>query len=153
MDALDRKILDIVQRDNQLPAEKIAGRVGLSASAVQRRLKRLRDSGVIEHDVSTVSPDAVGRGFLAIASVLLDSEAPPIRRQFAKLVHDLPEVMQCYYVTGESADFLLFVTARDMNDYNAFMTRLAEEFPRIKHFSTNVVLERVKTGLSLPVLE
>jgi Lrp/AsnC family leucine-responsive transcriptional regulator len=153
MDALDRKILDIVQRNNQLPAEKIAGRVALSASAVQRRLKRLRDSGVIEQDISTISPDAVGRGFLAVARVIMDSDSPRIRRQFGELMNDLPEVMQCYYVTGETADFLIFVSARDMNDYNEFMSRLGNMFPRIKRFSTNVVLERVKMGLSVPVLE
>jgi Lrp/AsnC family leucine-responsive transcriptional regulator len=154
MDGLDRKILDIVQRNNQLAAETIARRVGLSASAVQRRLKRLRESGIIESDVSTISPGAVGLGFLVIVSVVLDSESPAIRRQFAKLVNDdMPEVMQCYYVTGESTDLVLVVTARDMNDYNSFMSRLVDQFPRIKRFSTNVVLERLKTGLSLPIGE
>jgi len=151
MDDLDRKILDIVQRNNLLPAETIARQVGLSPSAVQRRLNRLRDSKVIERDVSTVSPEAVGRGFVAIVSIVLDSESPQIRRQFARLIDETPEVMQCYYVTGEGTDFFLVVTARNMNDYHELMTRLTDQFPRIKRFSTNVVMERVKSGLTIPV--
>jgi Lrp/AsnC family transcriptional regulator, leucine-responsive regulatory protein len=153
MDDLDRKILDIVQRNNQLTAGTIARRVGLSPSAVQRRLKRLRDSKVIEHDVSTVSPEAIGRGFIVIASIILESESTQIRRQFGKIVEAMPEVMQCYYVTGETTDFFLVVTARDKNDYNSFMARLTDQFPKIKRFSTNVVLDRVKTGLSVPIFE
>jgi Lrp/AsnC family leucine-responsive transcriptional regulator len=150
MDDLDRKILDIVQRNNQLSAQTIAGQVGLSSSAVQRRLNRLRDSKVIERDVSTVSPEAVGRGFVAIVNIILESESPQIRRQFARLIEQTPEVMQCYYVTGEGTDFFLVVTARDISDYNEFMTRLTDDFPKIKRFSTNIVMERVKSGLAIP---
>jgi Lrp/AsnC family leucine-responsive transcriptional regulator len=151
MDDLDLKILDIVQRNNLLSAASIARQVGLSPSAAQRRLNQLRESKVIERDVSTVSPDAVGRGFIAIVSIALDSESPQIRRQFARLIEETPEVMQCYYVTGEGTDFFLVVTARNMNDYHELMTRLTDQFPRIKRFSTYVVMERVKSGLTIPV--
>ncbi|HSP14468.1 MAG TPA: Lrp/AsnC family transcriptional regulator [Thermoanaerobaculia bacterium] len=150
MDDLDRKILDIVQRNNQSPADAIARQIGLSASAVQRRLKRLRDSGVIEGDVSTVSPEALGRNFLAIVSIVLEAESPQIRRKFAAIAREMPEIMQCYFVTGETADFFLVITARDKDDYNAIMLRLTDRFPGIKRYTTNVVLERLKSGLSVP---
>ncbi len=148
MDELDRKILAVVQRDNQLPAAAIARAVGLSASAVQRRLKRLRETKVIERDVACVSPEAVGRHFLAIVSLTIEGEAVALRRQFARLVEELPEVMQCCYVTGEW-DFFLLVSARDVVDYNALMERLVEQFPPIKRFATNVIMERTKWGVGV----
>jgi Lrp/AsnC family leucine-responsive transcriptional regulator len=149
MDSLDRKIIDILQCNNQLPAGAIAARVGLSPSAVQRRLQRLRDSGVIESDVSTVSPEAVGRHFLAIVGVAFETEFQRTRSQFADIVREMPEVMQCWFVTGETTDVILVVSTRDQNGYNALMSRLVEQLP-IKRFTTNVVLERLKSGLAVP---
>src|SRR5712671_1365200 len=76
MDSYDLKILGIVQRDNKQPTEKIADEIGLSASAVQRRLTRLRGTGAIEADVAIVSPEAVGRKLFAIVEVTMQRERP-----------------------------------------------------------------------------
>jgi Lrp/AsnC family leucine-responsive transcriptional regulator len=151
IDDLDRRILDVVQRDNQQSADAVGREVGLSPSAVQRRLKRLRETKVIERDVAVVAPEAAGRGFLVIANVIMESESAQLRRQFARIARETPEVMQCYYVTGEATDFFLLIAARDMNDYNDVMARIGEQFPKIKRFSTNVVLERIKSSAPLPL--
>ena len=151
LDDLDFKILDLVQHNNQLTAEAISRRVGLSSSAVQRRLKRLRRNKTIEFDASAVSPHAVGVNFAAVVGIKLDRESPQLFRQFKDLVLAMPEVMQCYYVTGNK-DLFLVVTARDLQEYNSFLHRLAEQFPHIAALDTSVVLERFKTGVSIPLL-
>jgi Lrp/AsnC family leucine-responsive transcriptional regulator len=152
MDTLDFKILDIVQRDNRLPAEKIAERVGLSPSAVQRRLKRLRDERVIEADVAIVSPEAAGRGLTAIVEVTLQQERPlsaPMN-EFKRMMLDAPEVMQCYHVTGE-ADFIVVVTAKDMQEYEALTRRFFVDNANVRRFRTSVVVSRVKARMTVPL--
>ena len=152
LDDLDLKILEIVQRNNKVTSETISRRVGLSSSAVQRRLNRLRKNKTIELEVSAVSPVAVGRNFAAVVSIKLDREAPQLFKTFKELVLTMPEIMQCYYVTGD-IDFVLLVTSRDMQDYNLFLRRLADQFPHIARLDTSVVLERIKIGLALPLVE
>ncbi|TJW74645.1 MAG: AsnC family transcriptional regulator, partial [Mesorhizobium sp.] len=74
LDRVDRKLLNAVQRDNRLTTAELGELAGLSATACQRRLKRLRDEGVIEADVAIVSPQAVGRPMLMLASISLERE-------------------------------------------------------------------------------
>jgi Lrp/AsnC family leucine-responsive transcriptional regulator len=106
---------------------------------------------VIEFEAAAVSPSAVGRNLCAVVSVKLDRESPKLVKEFGQSLLTMPDVMQAYYVTGQ-ADFILIVTARDMEDYNAFIERLAERFPHIASLSTSVVLDRVKIGVSIPLL-
>lgn len=152
MDSFDVKILNIVQRDNRLPAEKIAARIGLSPSSVQRRLKRLRKTGIIEADVAVVSPEAAGRRLTAIVGVTLQQERPlaPDMQEFKKLMLSTPEVMQCYHVTGDS-DFIVIITAKDMQEYDALTRRLFVENKSVRRFHTNVVVNRVKSVTVVPL--
>ena len=150
LDRFDLKILDLVQRDNRLRSEVLGERVGLSATAVQRRLKRLREAGVIEADVAVVSPKAVGQRVQMLVMVSLERERADIIDRFKKSIKATPEVMNGYYVTGE-ADFMLVVTTRDMEDYELFTRRFFYENPDIKNFKTMVVMDRVKVGFALPL--
>ncbi len=150
LDRLDLKILALVQHDNRLTSEVLGERVGLSATAVQRRLKRLRDSGVIEADVAVVSPRAVGQRVQMLVMVSLERERADIIDRFKKSIRATPEVMNGYYVTGE-ADFMLVITTRDMEDYELFTRRFFYENPDIKNFKTMVVMDRVKIGFALPL--
>src|SRR6516225_7566815 len=115
LDSLDRKLLDAVQRDNRLTTAELGERVGLSATACQRRLKRLRDAGVIEADVAIVSPRAVGRPVSMLVLVTLERERADIVDRFKASIRATKEVVIGFYVTGD-ADFALYVTARDMED-------------------------------------
>lgn len=153
MDLYDLRILEIMQRDNRQPTEKIAEEIGLSASAVQRRLKRLRDSGTIEADVSIVSPEAVGRKLFAIVEVSLQRERPlsATLGDFKRMMLITPEVMQCYHVTGE-ADFILMISARDIEDYEAIAGRLFIDNPVVRRYKTNIVMKRIKSKGVLPLV-
>ena len=152
MDSFDVKILDIVQRDNRLTTEKIADQVGLSPSAVQRRLKRLHELGIIEADVAIISPEAVGRGLTAIIEVTLEHEhlLSSVIEGFKKLMLAAPEVSQCYHVTGE-ADFIVIINLRDMQEYEAFTRRFFIENPSVRRYQTSVVVSRVKSGTTVPL--
>lgn len=150
LDDLDFKILDLVQRDNRLTSEAIGERVNLSPTAVQRRLKRLREARVIEADVAIVSPKAVGRNLQMMVMVSLERERADIIDRFKRSLRATPEVMSGYSVTGE-ADFVLFVSASDMEDYEAFTRRFFYGNPDVKNFKTMVVMDRVKVGFELPL--
>lgn len=150
LDAFDVKLLKIVQYDNRLTAEALSERVGLSPSACQRRLRRLREEGVIEADISVISPETVGRQLTMIVEVTLERERPDIMDEFKRSMIATPEVMQCYYVTGD-IDFILILTARDMRHYEQFTKQFFFDNPNIRRFHTLVVMDRVKTGLYVPI--
>lgn len=150
LDRLDARLLQLLQANNRLGTEELGNIVGLSATAVQRRVKRLRQAGVIEADVSIVQPKAIGRPISMLVLVSLERERADIVDRFKQSLRDTPEVMHGYYVTGES-DFVLIVTARSMEDYEGFTRKFFYENPDIKGFKTMVVMDRVKTGLSVPI--
>ena len=94
LDEFDLKLLDAVQRNNRLTAEQLAEKVCLSASAVQRRLQRLRERKVIEAGVAIVSPETLGRSVTAIVEVTLNPDRPKIVEEFQRAIQAAPEVLQ-----------------------------------------------------------
>lgn len=150
LDAFDRAILDILQRDNLTPQRVIAEQVHLSAPAVQRRIRRLQEQGVIAANVAVLDPTRIGRPLTVLISVQLDNERPDLSLAFRARVAREPAVQQCYYVTGE-ADYSLIVTAADMEEYQALATRLFAGDDNIRRYTTSIALERIKTGLQLPM--
>lgn len=150
LDRIDASILNAVQKNNRVTSEELGNAVGLSATACQRRLKMLRKEGVIEGDVSIVSPKAVGRHVFMLVLVSLERERADIIDKFKKSIRNTPEVMTGYYVTGDS-DFVLVITSKDMEDYERFTRRFFYENFDIKSFKTLVVMDRVKAGFGLPI--
>ncbi|AUW47425.1 putative HTH-type trans (plasmid) [Rhizobium leguminosarum] len=150
LDRADIALLNAVQKNNKLTSEELAERAHLSPTACQRRLKRLRAEGVIEADVSIVSPKAVGRHVTVVVLVSLERERADIIDRFKAAIKNTREVMIGYYVTGD-ADFLLVVTAKDMEDYEQFTRRFFYENNDIKGFKTMVVMDRVKAGFAFPI--
>jgi Lrp/AsnC family leucine-responsive transcriptional regulator len=150
IDRIDARILTALQKNNRLTSDQLGAIVSLSATAVQRRLQRLRAAGVILGDVAIVSPKAVGRPISMLVSVTLERERAAIIDRFKQSIRAAPEIMSGYYVTGAS-DFVLVVTAKSMDDYEEFTQRFLHENPDIKSFKTHVVMDRVKSGFALPV--
>jgi Lrp/AsnC family leucine-responsive transcriptional regulator len=150
LDEFDRRLLRLVQGNNQMTHNELGQAVGLSPSACQRRLAKLRETGVIEANLAVVSPEAVGRQLTMIVDVTLERERPDIVDEFKRAMVATPEVMQCYYVTGD-ADFVLVLTAQDMRHYEAFTKQFFFANPNIRRFHTRVVMDRVKTGLFVPI--
>ena len=116
IDQIDARILEVVQRNNQLSGEKIGEIVGLSASSVQRRINRLRRDKVIEADVSIVSPAVTGHPISMLLLVSLKHGGVRVVDHFRTAIRSAPEVMLSFYVTGE-VDFVVLVTARTLEEY------------------------------------
>jgi DNA-binding Lrp family transcriptional regulator len=149
MDDIDRKILALYQHDTRRVAAAIGEEVGLSAAAVQRRLKRLRVEGIIAAEIAVLDNAAVGRPITCLVTIALGSSAAHIDR-FTRRMRAQRDVQQCYHITG-SIDVLLIVTAQNMEAYRAF-ARTWLETPQVARYETHVVLERIKVGLSVPLL-
>ncbi len=152
LDSFDRSILEIVQVAGRTTTEEIAERVGLSAAAVQRRLKRMREQQVIQAEIAVVNPLAVGRPMTFIVQVSLERERADLIDTFKEGVRGNDAVQQCYYVTG-TFDFVLIVTAKDMHHYEKFTRRTFFENSNVRSFHTIVVMDPVKVGLAVPVFE
>ncbi|MEJ2492280.1 MAG: Lrp/AsnC family transcriptional regulator [Desulfuromonadales bacterium] len=150
MDRHDVQLLNMLQQNNRLTTEQLSKATGLSPTSCQRRLKLLRKKGIIKADISVISADAVGRSMTMVVQVCLEHDQPEHLDRFKRAMLAIPEVMQCYYVTG-NIDFILILTAKDMRDYEAFTRRVFFANPNIKNFITNVVIDQVKVGLNIPL--
>ncbi len=151
LDDFDLKILAILQKDNLTPQRTIGEAVNLSAPAVQRRIKRMTDMGVIKANVAVVDPDALGQPITIFVEVEVISETAAqieaAKQQFAST----PEIQQCYYVTGE-ADFVLVLVVSDMARYETLTRELFFGNNNVKRFKTFVAMDRVKSGLEVAVV-
>ena len=150
LDRFDRQLLNLVQEDAGRTSEDLAQRVALSPSAVQRRLRKLKDAGVIVRHTAILEPRKVGRPTFFIVSLEVERDRPELLNQLRTWLAAQEHVQQAFYVTGE-ADFILVVTAPDTETYDALMARLATENPNVRKFTTNVALGVVKRGLTIPV--
>ncbi|MFC3531113.1 Lrp/AsnC family transcriptional regulator [Vogesella facilis] len=150
LDSYDLKLLMAVQQDARTPQNELGEAVSLSTAAVNRRLKRLGEEGVIERYTAVVSPDAVGYGLTIIAMVEVESEQidqlDATRRSFTAC----PQVQQCYYVAGEW-DFVLLFVVQHMEQYNGLTRQLFFGNANVKRFKTLVAMSRDKVGLALPL--
>jgi DNA-binding Lrp family transcriptional regulator len=150
LDSFDLAILNMLQRDNAIPQRVIGEAVHLSAPAVQRRIRRMEEAGIIRANVAVVDPTKVGQAITIFVEVEVISETAELidaaKREFASI----PEVQQCYYVTGE-ADFVLVVVVPTMADYEALTRRLFFGNNNVKRFRTFVAMDCVKVGLAVPL--
>lgn len=145
LDLLDRRILDIYQRDTRTSAEQIGTRVGLSAAAVQRRIKRLREAGVIVSETAQLDCAQLGLTFTAIVHVDLIDESAPATRAFRRHMSERPEVQQVYGVAG-AADYVLVVVVTGLPAYEAFCEACLLHDANVRSFTTHVVLDAAKRG-------
>jgi Lrp/AsnC family leucine-responsive transcriptional regulator len=150
LDLTDARLLAEIQLNNKASSNALGHAVGLSATAVQRRLKRLRAEGIIESDVAIVNPKAVGQNVGMVVLVSLERDRADIIDHFKQAIRTTPEVMAGYFVTGD-ADFVLMVTTEDMEQYESFTRNFFIGNQQIKWFKTMVVMDRVKASFALPI--
>jgi Lrp/AsnC family transcriptional regulator, leucine-responsive regulatory protein len=148
LDALDRKILSRYQHDTRVPAQIIGEAIGLSAAAVQRRIKRLRELGIITQEIAAVDPSAVGLAVTVIVHVDIALETMQHIDAFKAAMQARSEVQQCWYTTGLT-DFILVVRVASMAAYEQFTRDALLSCANVEKFTSYVVLTEVKAGLSL----
>lgn len=150
MDQFDRRILDAMQRDARRPAEAIGAEIGLSASAVQRRQVRLREDGAITAEIAVVDQKTAGRPLTLLVDIELERERPELLASFKRWIVAEPAVQEAWYVTGDR-DYVLVVTARDIEEYDALTQRMVADNANIRRFNTRVALGTLKRGLMVPL--
>lgn len=150
LDALDRQILALYQRNTRVPSEQIGALVGLSAAAVQRRLKRLRETGVIVAETASLDCRQLGLGMTVIVQVDLVDESARAAWAFRDKVSARGEVQQCYGVTG-AADYVLVVVVADLAAYEAFCEACLLHDTNVRSFTTQIVLDAAKRGGPLEI--
>ncbi|MGA6104074.1 Lrp/AsnC family transcriptional regulator [Pseudomonas solani] len=149
LDDYDHRLLAEIQRDATLPQSELGERVNLSAAAVNRRLKRYRDEGIVRRQVALVEPEQLGHPLTLVVQVEVESERidllDAMKRSFARC----PQVQQCYYTAGEW-DFVLILAVRTMEQYTELTRCLFFESNNVRRFKTLVSMSNVKVGLEIP---
>ncbi len=148
LDVFDRRILELLQRNNQRTFDRLGESIGLSATAVRRRVRRLRKLGVIRADVSLLDPSALG--ITVIISVRFEKESHATYEDFKTQMLALPEVAQCYTVSGD-VDFIVIAHLPDLSTYDDWIGRHLLSNPAIARSDTNIVYSRVKFETAIPV--
>lgn len=150
IDSYDRMLLAAIQDDARLPQSELGERANLSTAAVNRRLKQLATDGVIERYTACINPKAVGYGLTIVVEVKAESERADLLDEMREGFKACHQIQQCYYVTGD-CDFLLIFLVQDMDQYVELTRRLFHANNNVKAFKTLVVMDRIKTGMHVPV--
>lgn len=154
LDKLDKAILRRLQANGRETYDVIGEQVGLSPSAVLRRVKRLEESGIIDRYVALVQPETVGLGLTAYLNVRLEKYTETSKRNpmdvFRASVQSWPEVVECVSLTGEM-DYLLRVVVADMQHYSRFIMDTLLKHPSVQDCKTSFVMDRVKVTTAVPL--
>lgn len=150
LDDIDLKLLEHIQDDARLTNVELAEKVGLSPSPCLRRLRRLENDGVIKGYMTFVDQTQVGLPVSVFVSVTLKEQSEAALEEFEAAVNALPEVMECYLMTGAS-DYLLRVVASDLADYERFLKHHLTRIPAIASIQSSFALKQVTYRTALPL--
>ena len=150
MDALDRRILDELQRDGSLSNVALAQRVGLSPSPCLARVKALEQSGVIRQYVALADAARLGLGLNVFISISLTTQSKEALARFEQRIADLDEVMECYLMTGDS-DYLLRVVVPDIGALERFILERLSPMPEVEKIRSGFALKQVRYKTTLPL--
>jgi Lrp/AsnC family leucine-responsive transcriptional regulator len=150
LDAIDRKILGLLQSDGRITMAELAEKVGLSASPCHRRVKLLEERGVITRYIATVDQKAVGLHVSVFISIKLARQKEEDLNRFARAISKWDEVLECYLMTG-NRDYLLRVVVADLSSYEAFLKNKLTRLDGIASIESSFALSQVKYSIALPV--
>ena len=148
IDRIDRRILDVLQRDGRISNLKLAEAVALSPTAVLARVQRLTRAGYILGYEARLNPLLLGAGMLVFVEVLLDRTSANVFEQFKAAVQVRAEIMECHLVAG-GFDYLLKIRCADMNAYRQFSGDVLWQLPGVRETRTYAVMEEVKNSTAL----
>jgi Lrp/AsnC family transcriptional regulator len=149
MDAIDRKILSVLQEDASLSVAEIGTRVGLSSTPCWKRIQRMEADGVILKRVALVDQDKLGLGVTVFVSIETGDHSQAWLSRFAEVVQAMPEVMEFYRMAGD-IDYMLRVVVADIPGYDTFYKRLIATVP-LKNVTSRFAMENIKTTTALPI--
>ncbi len=150
LDAIDARILDLIQVDASLSVADIADKVGLSSSPCWRRIKRLEEAGVVTRRVTLLDRQAIGLDFEVYAAVKLTQPTRDNLEAFESAVAGFAEVVDCALVTG-AVDYVLRVITRDIHAYDDFLRDQVLTLGLVSDVQSRIVVRQVKTTTALPL--
>jgi Lrp/AsnC family leucine-responsive transcriptional regulator len=150
LDRIDRKILDILQREGRISMTVLAERIGLSTSPCSERVRRLERDGVITGYHARIDPKALGKTLLVFVEITLSSKSGDVFDKVRNELLAVPEVMECHLVSG-GFDYLVKARLRAMTDYRHLLGDLLKKLPVTAESNSYVVMEEVKESLYLPL--
>jgi DNA-binding Lrp family transcriptional regulator len=150
IDAIDRKLLRLLQDDSRRTVQELGDAAGLSASACHRRLKGLEERGIIEKYHAVLSADQLGFSIQFFIEVGLTSQSEATLDAFEAAVKDIPEVLECHLMAGQS-DYILRVVCRDHEDFERLHRRLSARLPGVARIHSNMSIRTVKARTGLPI--
>src|SRR4051795_10195533 len=149
MDAIDRKILGVLQEDASLSVAEVGNRVGLSSTPCWKRIQKLEAEGVIQKRVAVVDPDKVGLGVSVFVAIETGDHSEEWLSRFADAVSAMPEVLEFYRMAGD-VDYMLRVVVTDMQSYDVFYKKLIGTVT-LKNVTSRFAMEKIKSVTALPV--
>lgn len=150
LDTTDRRILEWLQKEPGINAAELGEKIGLSQSAVWRRIQSLRDEGVIRDQPVKLDREKVGLNTMVFAHVKLTSHGRSNLAEFSDAVRDFPEVLDCYVLLG-NVDFLLRIVTEDIKAYERFFFEKLSQLPGIQEVNSSIVLSDIKHTTVLPI--
>jgi DNA-binding Lrp family transcriptional regulator len=150
LDAIDARILDLIQNDAGLSVAEIADHVGLSSSPCWRRIKRLEDAGIIQRRVTILDREKLGLSFEVYCTVKLALPTKDNLDAFDRAISDMPEVVQCATVTG-AADYELRIVTRDMPAFDTFLRDKLLSLGLVSNIESRIVIRSVKNTTAAPL--
>lgn len=152
LDRTDRHILELLQKDGSLSNLELAEKVGLSPSPCSRRVKALEDSGLITGYRALLDSKRLGLDLLALINISMDRHTPERFNNFESQVEGCPEVLECYLITGQSADYVLKVLVEDMDAYQQFLLGRLTRIEGVSGVTSSFVMRKVvdRTAIAIP---
>ena len=146
----ERKLLQFVQADSSLSLAELAEKAGMSQSSAWRKIQDLETDGVIRKRVTLLDPKKLDLKLCAIAHVTLEDHHEEAVASFTGMVEDRPEIMECYALSG-TFDYMLKIRAKDVESYEAFMTRYLMRNKHVRNVVSSFVLRELKFSTELPI--
>ena len=150
LDDLDRLILRRLQENGRMTSLELSREVQLSPAGLQKRLKKLEMTGVIDGYVTLLNREALGLNLLCFTQITLSHEQPTCIGEFCDCVQDLPEILECHHLTGEF-DYLLKIVAVDHQVLEQILRDKIIQLPGVERIKTDIVLSEVKASAPLPL--
>ena len=151
LDRTDRRILEALQRNGRISNLELADKIGLSPSPCARRVKQLEDNGIIDHAIMLLDPAKLGLKLTAFVQISMDKHTPERFENFEAHVQGYPEVVECYLITGQTADYQLKVIVPDMDYYQEFLLGKLTRIDGVSGVQSSFVMKKAVDSKELPL--
>ncbi|MFO1384571.1 MAG: Lrp/AsnC family transcriptional regulator [Chitinivorax sp.] len=151
IDRYDRQILQLLQQDGRISNQELADKIGLSPSPCLRRVRALEEAGLIIGYQVLLDAKKLGLSLMALIHISMDQHTPERFNAFEAQISDIPEVLECLLITGQSADYQLKVVVKDMDAYQELLLNRITRIPGVTGVHSSFVLRRVVDGRALPL--